>query len=160
MPKTDIKIYSTDAATGSKITTSVGYVNPNATNNVLKTFAQQLNDLTTNEYSSSDRIETVNLDTEGSRKSFRDITVSGAVQGGTAQITHNITQTFKGTPAVFFTYGTAPNLTVTYLPPTELSSTGSTVTHTVTVPNHSGWLYVGLNENAAFYSAFLGTEVS
>lgn len=160
MPKTDIKVYSTDAATGSKITTSVGYVNPNATNAVLKSFAQQLNDLTTNTYSSSDRIETVNLDTEGSRKSFRDITISGAVQGGTAQITHNITQTFKGTPAVFFTYGTAPNITVLYLPPTELSSTGSTVTHTVTIPNQSGWIYAGLNENTDFYSAFVGVQVS
>lgn len=160
MPKTDIKVYSTDAATGAKITTSVGYVNPNATNDVLKSFAQQLNGLTTNTYTSSDRIETVNLDTEGSRKSFRNITISGAVQGGTAQITHNTTQTVKGTPAVFFVTGSSPNYNATYLVPTEASSTDSTVTHTVTVPNQSGWLYAGLRANDTFYADFVQATVS
>lgn len=156
MPKTDVKIYSTDAATGSKITTSVAYVNPNATNDVLKSFAQQLNALTTNNYSNSDRIETVNLDTEGSRKSFRNLTISGAVANSTATITFNKTSDESVTPIAF--YYTASETTKLTL--TEGTGTATEAVFTVQIPNSSGTLYVGISEKDDFYPAFSRVQIS
>lgn len=64
MAKTDLKLYSTEAGTGKKITTSINYVNPEANSNALKTFAQKLNAFTTNTYGEADRVQTINVDTE------------------------------------------------------------------------------------------------
>lgn len=63
MPKVDLKIYSTAIADGKKQTTTVSYVNASASNGALLSFAQQLNNLTTNNYIETDKITTENLDT-------------------------------------------------------------------------------------------------
>ncbi len=68
MAKTDIKIYATEAASGKKTTTSITYVNPDADSQTLKTFAQKLNAFTTNNYVETDRIHTLNVDTEETPK--------------------------------------------------------------------------------------------
>lgn len=64
MAKTDLKIKSTNAATGASITTSVTYVNPDANSATLKQFATKLNAFTTNSYAQADRVHTINVDTE------------------------------------------------------------------------------------------------
>lgn len=153
MPKTDIKLYSTDAGTGAKITTSVSYVNPNASNAVLKSFAQQLNALTTNGYVSTDRVETINVDTDDSRKMSRDITISGAVQGATATITMNINEGETSTPAAFFwTSSSMTSLTVTTVQ-SDISTVGK---FTVQIPNTPGGaLYVGQTAKNNFYADFV-----
>lgn len=157
MPKTDLKLYSTDATTGAKQTTSITYVNPNASNTVLKQFAQKLNNLTTNTYSSADRVETVNVDTEGSRKSFRDITITGAAQGATATISANVTTSGTINPAVFYYTNDGVQLLTT----TSIASEDPTIAKcTVVIPNTSGTIFVGLTSGTSFYADFVSTQVS
>lgn len=157
MPKVDLKLYSTDASDGKKITTSVTYVNPNVSNNVLKTFAQQLNAFTTNTYSSTDRVETVNVDTDDSRKQFRDVIITGATQGETAIISFNITAGEELTPAVFFYSNNAVQLLTT----TKQSSADPLVgRYSVTIPNSNGTLFVGLTPRTEFYSEFTYANIA
>lgn len=163
MPKTDLKIYSTDAGTGAKITSSVSYVNPTASSNVLKSFAQQLNALTTNNYTSADRIDTTNVDTEDPTpitKSFRETTITGATRGSTATITYNVTTTQQGSPFVVFLTQSGDDYSVSYLPTTDGTTTATQKTVTCTVPDSGGWLYAGLLEKDAFYADFIRVEVS
>ena len=163
MPKTDLKIYSTDAGTGAKITSSVSYVNPNASSSVLKSFAQQLNALTTNNYTSADRIDTTNVDTEDPTpitKSFRETTITGATRGGTATITYNVTMTQQGTPFVVFLTDSGSGYSATYLPTTDGTTTDTQKSVTCTVPNSGGYIYAGLLENNIFYADFIRVEVS
>lgn len=85
MAKTDIKIYATEAASGKKTTTSITYVNPDADSQTLKTFAQKLNAFTTNNYVETDRIHTINVDTEQTPKA-----------AGTIQLKENPTINVEG----------------------------------------------------------------
>ena len=64
MAKTELKLKTKNAATEQAITTTVGYVNPEADSNTLKTFGQMLNAFTTNTYIETDRVQTINVDTE------------------------------------------------------------------------------------------------
>lgn len=64
MAKTELKLKSKNAATGQNITTTLTYVNPNADSATLKTFGQKLNAFTTNNYVETDRVQTINVDTE------------------------------------------------------------------------------------------------
>lgn len=64
MAKTELKLKSKNAATGQDITTTISYVNPTADSTTLKTFGQKLNALTTNNYTETDRVQTINVDTE------------------------------------------------------------------------------------------------
>lgn len=64
MAKTELKLKTKNAATGQAITTTVGYVNPTADSQTLKTFGQKLNAFTTNTYEETDRVQTINVDTE------------------------------------------------------------------------------------------------
>ena len=157
MPKVDLKIYSTDATEGKKITTSVSYVNPDATNSVLKEFAQQLNSFTTNTYAEADRVETANVDTDTSRKQFRDLTITGASRGATATITATIIANTPINPAVFF----YSNGSASVLDATSTSSTDPTVAKfTVQIPNSSGTIFIGLAANEYFYAEFVIATVS
>lgn len=61
--KTDLKLSSTSAG-GDPITTTISDVNPAASNLTLKTFAQKLNMLTTNTYEETNKVTTVNIDSE------------------------------------------------------------------------------------------------
>lgn len=159
MPKVDMKLYSTDTGTGSKITTSVTYINPETSNTVLKTFAQKLNAFTTNNYTSADRVETVNLDTASDSKQFRDISITGATRGGTATITLTIGEGETVTPVVFF-YVSSNDvrfLTATAAQVTDIPTIG---TSTVSIPNAGGWLYIGTGGKEQFYSELIIQEVS
>jgi|GEM_PF-2100971 len=62
--KTSISIETVDGSTGQKKQRSVTDINPSATSEELKTFAQGLVGLTTQNYSSTNRIQVVNVDTE------------------------------------------------------------------------------------------------
>lgn len=64
MAKTDLKLYSKAQGTEKKITTSLPYVNPATDSTTLKEFAVKLNNMTTNVYSETDRVQTINIDTE------------------------------------------------------------------------------------------------
>lgn len=150
MPKVDLKLYSTAAIAGTKQTTTVQYVNPDASNDVLKEFAQKLNSFTTNTYSESDRVETVNLDTDNSRKQRRNITITNATRGATnARAVYTITAGTTFTPLVFF----ENNNTVTKIEPTfqpgDIPTQGQAV---FTIPNSAGTLYVGFQEGTKYYS--------
>ncbi len=163
MPKTDLKIYSTDAGTGAKITSSVSYVNPTVANSVLKSFAQQLNAFTTNGYVSADRVDTTNVDTEDPSpitKSFREITITGASRGATATITYNATPSITNNPVVFFITPSGGSYSATYLDVSTGTTTDTQRTVTVTVPGNGGYLYAGLRENEVFYADFVSAEVS
>lgn len=64
MAKTNLQLKSKSAATEQAITTTLSYVNPEADSQTLKTFAQKLNALTTNIYEETNRVQTINVDTE------------------------------------------------------------------------------------------------
>lgn len=63
MARTDLKI-STKTSEGKSGTTTVSYVNPEATAATLKELAAKLVNLTDDTYISADRVNTVNVDTE------------------------------------------------------------------------------------------------
>ena len=60
MPRTDIKLTSTDPS-GKKVTTTITHVNNSASNATLRQFALQLNALTQNTYSAASKIVTTDL---------------------------------------------------------------------------------------------------
>ena len=62
MAREDLKISSENG--GTKQTTTIGYVNPEATNAQLASLASALNAFTDNVYIEANRITTVNVDTE------------------------------------------------------------------------------------------------
>lgn len=68
MPKTDLKISSTSATSGQKITTSISYVNPEATSAVMLELSQRLNSFTTNVYDETNLVKTYNIDSETIKK--------------------------------------------------------------------------------------------
>lgn len=63
MAKTNLKLYSTDDL-GQDITTTINYANPEASKNDILAFTQNLNNLTTNIYKETEKITTVNVDSE------------------------------------------------------------------------------------------------
>jgi len=63
VPKTDIKLYSTEPS-GKATTATISDVNPEATNAQLKTLGQMLNSFTRNRYDKTNRINTIQCDTE------------------------------------------------------------------------------------------------
>lgn len=101
MAKTDVKLYSTD--TYGKVTTAtITDVNPDATSSQLVQMGRLFNNLTQNTYTKTDRINTINCDTEGggakqdttltlaqSSISLNDLQTSNTVNGGEIAITTN-----------------------------------------------------------------------
>ena len=59
--RVDVKLKAKDP-NNETTTTTISYINPEASNSAMKQFAQKLNALTRNTYSESDKIETTNLD--------------------------------------------------------------------------------------------------
>lgn len=74
MAKVNLQIKTTDVNDKNQ-TTTISYANPNASDQVLKTFAQKIVALSTDMYRGTDKVETTNLDTESS-KSVATITLS------------------------------------------------------------------------------------
>lgn len=152
MPKTDIKLYSKNTS-GQKQTTTITYVNNEVSSDILKDFAQSLNALTTNSYEKTDRINTINCDTEQT-KMFRNMKFEGVSRGATAKLTYNATT--SASPAMIFDNNNST--TVRWITGT-LTIEGGIATYTFTVPNEAGYIYAGLNERDDFYSAFNNAQV-
>lgn len=64
MAKTDVKLYSIDTY-GKATTATISDVNPDATSSQLVQMGRLFNNLTQNTYTKTDRINTINCDTEG-----------------------------------------------------------------------------------------------
>lgn len=159
MPKTDLKIYSTDSSTATKITTTVSYMNPNATNSTMKEFAQKLNSLTTNVYSETDKVVTTNLEDAGDEEQSRNIQISGATKGGTAVLTFNWDSELDTStkPAVWsWSSGTS----FTFIEPSAPTADGALAKCTFSVPSNSNALYAGIVRKNGFYSEFVMVTVS
>ena len=63
MPRTNLKLYGTDAL-GNTTTTTINYANPEAENADCLEFTQMLNQFTTNTYEKTEKVVTTELDTE------------------------------------------------------------------------------------------------
>ena len=166
MAKTSLIITSTAATDGKKLQKTFTDINSTATNEQLKSFGQVLNALTTNTYVETNRVDKVNCDTEegggtgggsaSSGKRFRETAITGAAKSSTATITANIREGGNINPAVFYYANGSTQL----LSPTKVTSDLATVAKfTVSVPNNSGYLYVGLLEDSNFYADFVHTNV-
>ena len=156
MAKTSLIVTSTTATDGKKLQKTLTDINSAATNEQLKSFGQRLNGLTTNTYVETNRVDRVNCDTEdgglSGGKAFRNITITGVAQGATATISANAAEGASINPAVFF----FANNTVTILTTTAAASDDTTIAkRSVTIPNNSGELYIGLIANDDFYADFI-----
>ena len=158
MAKTELKLKTTNAATGQNITTTVGYVNPTADSQTLKTFGQKLNAFTTNTYEETDRVQTINVDTE-TIKQWRNMTANNISQGSSsAYITYNSKSGSTNTPFVVFDSGsgeTANVLTTTF----EQGATATEGKAKFTVPNYAGTLYAVFIGGTSFYADALMVTV-
>lgn len=114
MAKTDIKLNATDPS-GKTTTTSVTYVNPEATNAQLKQLGQMLNAMTENVYESTYRINTIHCDSEAGGGAQ---TATLQVWGGDADISSGfIVNRVDGTVNRFIKYdGDASNVYVDFDP--------------------------------------------
>lgn len=63
MARRDLKLIAT-SQDGKKVTTTLAHANPSATSETMITFAQKLNELTTNTYEETDLVTTIVLDLE------------------------------------------------------------------------------------------------
>lgn len=154
---TSIIITSTDAY-GKKRKRSITDINPNATNTQLHDFAQQINLLTSNRYETTTRVDKINVDSETDEKQFCNLQTENIAPGSTtATVTYTITANTTPTPLIFFyNQGNITSLTSTFQPG-ETDTQGKAV---FTIPNSTGYLYIGFLENASFYSELILVEVS
>lgn len=158
MPKVDLKLYSLDSGTGKKITSSVAYVNPATDGATLLEFAQKLNSFTTNVYSSTDRVETTNVDTEPTPvldKSLRNMSLTGVAQGATATLTMAVAEGETINPVTGYIYGSSSDFQMAYMPATRQQSADPNVgTFTFNIPSYGGGvIFASTFENDAFYSS-------
>ena len=81
MAKTSLIISSTAVSDGKKLQKTLTDINSAATNDQLKSFAQVLNNLTTNTYIETNRVDRTNCDSEsgagGLGKAFRNMAITG-----------------------------------------------------------------------------------
>ena len=158
MANTALNVTFTDANSNEQLQKTLTDINPAATNAQLKAFAQSFYGLSDDTYVKSNRVDRINCDTEesggtGSGKRFRETAITGAAKGSTATITANIRE--GGT-----SHGTSAAVTRLLLSPTTVTSGVATVAKfTVSVPNSSGYIYVGLLEDTNFYADFVNTNV-
>lgn len=135
MAKTELKLKSKNQATDQTITTTIGYVNPSADSNTLKTFGQKLNAFTTNNYVETDRQQTINVDTEQIPVSVDDLVAIpyNITEGSTNLIINNTDSFLKVTLPSDFQGNTAfktnNNSSTNYLAFT--TETGSNKTTTI-----------------------------
>lgn len=91
MAKVSVALNSTEAATGKKLQKTLTDIRDTATSAQIKTFTTALNDLTTNNYVETNRIEKLNVDTEdagGAKKSIPTLTL-GEFSEGSATVTYS-----------------------------------------------------------------------
>lgn len=90
MAKISVALNSTEVATGKKLQKTLTDINAAATSAQIKTFTQALNNLTTNNYVETNRIEKTNVDTEeaGGTKPTPTLTLSEFSEGS-ATVTYS-----------------------------------------------------------------------
>lgn len=90
MAKISVALNSTEVATGKKLQKTLTDINAAATSAQIKTFTQALNNLTTNNYVETNRIEKLNVDTEepSGGKLIPSLTIS-EFASGSATVTYN-----------------------------------------------------------------------
>ncbi|MDO4424547.1 MAG: hypothetical protein Q4D17_02120 [Planctomycetia bacterium] len=154
--KTSIITTMTELATGKKRKRSFTDINPEATNTELKNFAEHFVGLTKNTYFETERVDKTNVDSEDTRKQFRNMTVTNATRGATAIISMTINVEETVSPAVFYYV----NGNVTLLQATAGESVDPRIAKwTVQIPNDGGYMYVGVVGKPSFYSELLLVEV-
>lgn len=104
MPRTSLKLYSTDGY-ANDVTTTINYVNPDATDEQALEFTQALNALTTNTYKETEKTVTTNLDSDPEKQtptftvSRNTITSSDWTQGDSGRfkcLSQEIVITYSG----------------------------------------------------------------
>lgn len=146
MSSKQIKLYSTTTAGGGKeVTTTIGYINPEATGATMKEFAQRLNAFTTNVYEKTELVETTNLETE-TVKIRPTLTLGNAtVNNGVVTIPYETNSSglvFADTEAQFGDY--AHYKTMKDIGKNTLS---------VTLPQSGNYIvYCGIDEATNYYS--------
>lgn len=166
MAKTSLIITSTAAADGKKLQKTLTDINSAATNEQLKSFAQILNGLTTNNYAETNRVDRVNCDTEsgtaaGDGNQLRNLTITGAERGATATLTATIVEDETINPLVIFMSGN----TAQYIEPEDVGGEDpEQAVFEITVPDQSGTLFAGIVEKNTewekFYADFIRVTVS
>lgn len=86
MAKTSLQVKAKNAATEKATNVTITYVNPDADSATLKQFGQMLNGFTNNVYEETNRIQTINVDTEDTPKKAGSI--STEVTTGRGQDTY------------------------------------------------------------------------
>lgn len=76
MAKTSLQVKAKNAATERATNVTITYVNPDADSATLKQFGQMLNGFTNNVYEETNRIQTINVDTEQTPKQAGSIVVT------------------------------------------------------------------------------------
>lgn len=76
MAKLQLKLYQKSATDETTSTTTISNANPAASDSTLLTFAQKLSSLTSGIYQSTDKVTTINLDTEGGTKQTPTLALS------------------------------------------------------------------------------------
>lgn len=157
MPKTDLKIKSINANSGAKINTTVSYVNGSASSGALKTYAQLLNGLTNNIYSETDRIQTINVDTEAvpipASKQIPTLSIGTPTVTSSTELNVPYSYDGDGTLQAVILYKQGGSSTVSYK-----TTTVDTTNHVVKSECYYGssydyYFYLVAEETSAFYSA-------
>jgi len=104
--KVNLQIKTTDVNDKNQ-TTTISYANPNASDQVLKTFAQKIVALSTDMYRETNKIETTNLDTESSKTtatitlSSTSITKAALKTALSSKQPHTVSFTYSGDGVVY-----------------------------------------------------------
>lgn len=151
MPKVEVKLSYT-TATDKKGTTTISNVNPSAGSAALLQMSQAFNALTTNTYVETNRVETVNLDTEEptpAGKNVRSVTLDNTIKGQSTDITisHNDTETLNPT----FLYSTGGSSVSAWSVTAVIDEKGL---YRGNIPSTATTLYVGLAETDDYYPVF------
>lgn len=82
MAKTSLQVKAKNAATERATNVTITYVNPDADSATLKQFGQMLNGFTNNVYEETNRIQTINVDTEDTPKKAGSISTDITTERG------------------------------------------------------------------------------
>ena len=146
MAKISIALNTTDVATGKKLQKTLTDINAAATSEQIKTFAQALNNLTTNNYVETNRIEKTNVDTEeagggGSSKPAHTLTVTRDWWSSSAALSMSIAFTYDGNLTNLKAYTNRSNDVEQGLPEYTEITTGAENTATLKVVGYQAVPY-------------------
>ena len=156
MPKVEVKLSYTTAA-DKKGTTTISNVNPSAGSAALLQMSQAFNALTTNTYGETNRVETVNLDTEEptpAGKNVRTVTLDNTIKGQSTDITIENDGTETLAPVFLYSNGSSVSAwSVTAVIDEKGKYRGN-------IPSAATELYIGLAETNDYYPVFKITQTT